>query len=429
MKTQKQKFDVVIVGGGPAGIFSALSVAKNFPNYSIAMLEKTHALGRKILVSGGGRCNITNINLAKDPEKYFNKTSQEFFLSVFKQFSYQDIVKYFEFLGIILYEEKKAEKGKVFPITNRADTILEILTQELQLKKVNVFLDTKVESILKNENEFVINISNHKNEDIKNKVFSKNCILATGGKSYPGLGSDGFGYVIAKSLGHKIIKPIPVALPLEAKNVLSHRLQGLKMTAQVKLISEEKLLSSITDELLFTSFGLSGSVIFSISNIASLYINRLNKEVFVSINAIPSLNIKQIESELEKRSKLRNVTVEKLLYGILPNRYSEVITELAGLKDKYLKDLTQEQKNVFLRMLTDFKIKVSSTRSWNEAEFTSGGVDCKEVNKKTLESKIVENLYFCGEIIDVDGIIGGYNLSWAISSGMVAGKLQNEKLK
>ncbi len=256
--------------------------------------------------------------------------------------------------------------------------------------------------------------------------YQEKIILSAGGKTYPALGSNGSGYSIAESFGHKIIEPVPSALPLVSKNPLSHFLQGIKLEAEVTSIINGKRIKTRTDDVMFTQYGLSGPAILNISREISIHINREQKSgVDVEINFLPGVNIR---TELEKRWKARpQLTLEKSLYGLFPNKFAEALPRAIQLDHtKAVKDLSAEETHRLIESLSAFKIKIDGTRSWNEAEFTAGGVDTRDVNPDTLESKLTPALFFCGEILDVDGDVGGFNLSWAWSSGNVAGKSATE---
>lgn len=415
---------IVIVGGGAAGIMAALSVRKHHPQDKIIILDRTFALGRKILVCGAGRCNITNINLEHDPAKHYYGASPDFINSVFEQFAYADISNFFHELGINLYVEQKKRIGKLFPTTNRADTVTEILYDELEHQRVEVRTNCEVKQITKVNTIFNL-LAYYEGKLLEIKA--DYVILAAGGKTYPALGADGSGYNLARSLGHNIIEPVPSALPLEAKNNLSQHLQGIRMELNVSAEINGEIKKSSTDEVMFTNYGLSGPAVLNVSREISIHLNR-NKQIeaYVYLNAFPMLTVKQVNDLLTARwNKKPNQSVVKSLYGLFPNKVALAYVKESGISETASsKDISTEQKEKLIKILTNYKIKVQATRGWNEAEFTAGGVDTSEVMSTSLQSKLVSGLYFCGEILNVDGDVGGFNLSWAWSSGHVAGKLQ-----
>lgn len=423
------KYNLIIIGGGAAGQMAAISVKRHHPEFSVAILDRTFALGRKILVCGAGRCNITNINLDKSIVDHYYGASQEFIQSIFNQFGYKDIVNFFNDLGIELYVERKTDIGKLFPVTDQAKTVTSLLEDELERLGVDIYLNTEVTNIQKIDSEFKINTNqlDQQGKAFGSKSFqSQYVILSAGGKTYPALGSNGSGYSLAESFGHSITKPVPSALPLVSKNQLSHALQGTKMEIEVTSIIEGKEIKTRTDDVMFTQYGLSGPVILNVSREISIHINRENKnEVQVRLNFFPGKTKNEVENIFRDRwNKRPNQTLEKSMFGIFPNKIPPVLLNVIGLdKDKIVKDLTEDEINKFADKLTNYIVDIQATRGWNEAEFTAGGVNTEEVKTGSLESMKINNLYFCGEILDVDGDVGGFNLSWAWSSGFVAGRL------
>lgn len=423
-------FDIAIIGGGAAGIMAAISCKRLHPDYRIAIIDRTFALGRKILVCGAGRCNVTNINLDKDKEKRFYGANPAFIKSVFDQFGYKDIINFLNDLGIETYVERKTEVGKLFPITNQAKTVTALLEDELHRLQIKVFLNTECRTIEKGESGFILKCSKVSgNEKDIMELMNFQCtflILAAGGKTYPALGANGSGYQLAAKLGHRIIEPIPSALPLEARNPLSQGLQGVRMDIEATSIINSKAVKTAADEVMFTQYGLSGPAILNISREISIHFNREQKNnCSVKLNFFPGKNAGEVLQMLEKRWQKRpDQQLEKSLFGIFPNKIPQVLLKIINLNpEKPVKILTDEEKNLLTEKLTNYPIKVTGTRGWNEAEFTAGGVDSAEVTPGTLESKKIKKLYFCGEILDVDGDVGGFNLSWAWSSGYVAGRL------
>lgn len=422
-------YDLIIIGGGAAGQMAAISAKRHHPSFKVALVDRTFALGRKILVCGAGRCNITNINLDKSIEDHYYGATSEFIKSVFTQFSYQDIISFFNDLGIELYVERKTNIGKLFPVTDQAKTVTALLEDELARLGIDIYLNTEVTSVAK-ESKFILqtNKLDQQGKVISNDQFqSKYLIISAGGKTYPALGSNGSGYNLVESLQHSIIKPIPSALPLVSKNSLSHELQGTKMEIEVTSIIEGKKVKTRTDDVMFTQYGLSGPAILNISREISIHINRLNKgNVQVKLNFFPGKVSENVKNILKTRWEKRpDQTLEKSLFGIFPNKIPAALLKVIGIdKETIVKNLNVNQIDELINNLTGYIVNITETRGWNEAEFTAGGVNTEEVKKGTLESNKIENLYFCGEILDVDGDVGGFNLSWAWSSGFTAGKLQ-----
>lgn len=416
---QTQSLDVIIIGGGAAGIMAALSVKKHHPEYSVLILDRTFELGRKLVISGAGRGNLTNVNLTKRITDYYH--GDETLLStIFSQFGYADMQNFFIDLGVPLYEETKTERGKVFPVIDNAKTVRAILYRELEKKSIQVRCNTPVNHIIYSDTMWNIQTNSE-------KFSAKYCILAAGGSTYPSLGSDGSGYTLTREIGHTIIPPVPSAVPLVSKNQLSHYLQGEKMVMHVTSIIEGKIISMAVGDVLFTQYGFSGSAILDVSREISIYINRQGgHDVKIQLFFFPYKTVMDVEKLILNRFESHpNDTVTQSLWGLLTEKAANAVCILAKIpKDLKVNELQSSQITQLLQVLCEYEAPISATRSWNEAEFTAGGVDTSEVNPNTLESRKIPHLYFAGEILDVDGMIGGYNLSWAWASGWVAGKLQ-----
>ncbi|KKR54237.1 MAG: hypothetical protein UT91_C0019G0023 [Parcubacteria group bacterium GW2011_GWA2_40_23] len=402
---------------------AAISARTHHPDKTVALVEKSSELGRKLLVSGAGRCNLTNLQLEDKPEQFFEGTGKDLAKKIFKCFDYNNIVSFFSDLGVRLAPEKKGEQNKVFPVTQQAKTVLNALEAELAHQGVSVLTNIEVINIQHNKKANTFRLQLKKSDE---SISAKHVILTTGGQTYPILGSDGAGYEIVKVFGHKIIAPIVSAVPFEAKNALSQVLQGVKMELGVKLFSKEKLIAENIGDVIFTKYGLSGSAILELSRVASVELNRNGvRDLMVKLNFYPGENMADLKKWFEKMLKSRpNKTVVDILRGSLPFNLPGTILKFLDISlETKVSELTKQKIDALLESLTAFEIKITATRGWDEAEFTAGGVDGSEI-KVTLESKKVPGLYFAGEVIDVDGAIGGFNLSWAWSSGFVAGKLE-----
>lgn len=412
---------VIVIGAGAAGIMSAISAKKHKPELEITVLEKNPVLGKKILICGAGRCNVTNARVSN--ERFYGAPTK-FISTVLNQFNNLQVIKFLNELGIELYEEEKngRKKGKVFPITNQAKTITELLESELRRLEIEIIYNTEVKDIIKENNKFQIT----KNQNNETEVIESDyVILASGGKTYPSLGATGFGYDISANLGHTIVEPVPSALPLEVEHPLIQRLAGVRIDTEVTSIIGDQSIKTDTDEMLFTKYGLSGPVILNISREISVRVNRdKTNDCKLKINLFPGKNYDSLMSLLQSRWMNKpDQHIVYSLYGLIPNQIAhEVLDYLKIQKEKLSYNLTKEEKSKLVEILCNWIVDVKATRTWNEGEFTAGGVETKEVNS-TLESKIIPNLYFAGEVLNVDGDVGGFNLSWAWSSGYVAGKL------
>ena len=390
------KGPVIVIGGGASGLLAAITVKSR--GVPVVICERMNRLGRKILASGNGRCNLSNDKL---DSSHYNPASKRLVDAVFNKFGKDDIIRLFESLGLKVY----SEDGRIFPVTNQSSTVLKILEMELGRLSIPVEYDFQVSKVTATKTGFVVLSASGR------KVTGGAVILACGGKSYPSFGSDGSAYDIAKSFGHTIIEPVPSAVALVVKDELCHNLQGQKIVARIKSLIGGKAVSESSGDLLFTKYGLSGTVILDSSREISVAINR-NKSpgVIVSVDMVPFMSEAELVSDLSKRLGA-GVPAEDLIAGILPNKFGPALKELLRVKDAKL----------IAKALKDKRFKVLGTRGWNEADFTAGGVNSGEVDADHLASLVVRGLYFSGEILDVDGKRGGYNLAWAWASGHVAG--------
>ncbi|MEI8348653.1 MAG: NAD(P)/FAD-dependent oxidoreductase [Candidatus Omnitrophota bacterium] len=390
------KYDIAVVGGGASGIVAAIAAVSR--GGRVILLEKNKAVARKVMISGSGRCNIFNECLNEDR---YNSEARCLVKNIFSRFGKADMVRFFESLGLRLY----AQEGRVFPVTNQAASVVKALEIELKRLAVPVEFDFEAIRIVVQQKGFVITASSGKN------IFASRLIIAGGGKTYPALGSDGKLYDIASQFRHSIVEPVPSAVPLVVKHKLCHLLQGQKISARVRSIISDKMSIQIAGELLFTKYGLSGTAILDVSDEISIAVHRNKNQAQVSVDTVPFMESQMLKEWLCARIK-RGVREADMLIGILPNKFSLVLEPIVQKKNL----------DVLVAALKDMRFTVSGTRGWNEAEFTCGGIDVHEINAETLESNLQKGLYFCGEILDVNGARGGYNLAWAWASGHVAGE-------
>ncbi|MBI4335958.1 MAG: aminoacetone oxidase family FAD-binding enzyme [Candidatus Omnitrophica bacterium] len=391
-----KRFCVAIIGGGAAGITAAISASRK--GDAVVICERMPQLGKKILISGNGRCNLLNEEISP---AHYNAPARALLKSTFSRFGKNDILDFFARLGLQMH----SKDGRVFPITNQSSSVLRVLDMELARLGVSVEFGYEAASILASKSGFAI-------ESKKGAVIEcDRLILAGGGKTYPALGSDGNTYDLAKCLGHNIIAPVPSAVPLTARDPLCQALQGQKIFAGARGMINGKIVNEAQGELLFTRYGLSGTSILDISEEISIAIHRRRvKDVVVSADMVPFMSGADLLNELSRRVKA-GFDKENLLAGILPNKFSPA---LQGIFEE--RDIRKAVNG-----LKDRRFNITGTRGWNEAEFTSGGVDAGEIREGTLESRLRKGIYFAGEMIDVGGKRGGYHLAWAWASGFVAG--------
>ena len=413
---------VVVIGGGPAGMMAAITSAEN--GNDVTLLEKNKNLGKKLLITGKGRCNITSSLPMEDFIK--NTPGNGMFLySAFNQFTNKDIINFLNEQGLTVKEERG---NRIFPTTDKAQDVLNCFERKLKnLKNVKIIYEMPISEILVNEENTVIGVKCQN----KKVISADKVILATGGKSYPITGSTGDGYEMAKKLGHTITKITPSLVPLETyEQELHQSLQGLSLrNIKIKLIdsSKNKLIYEDFGEMLFTHFGVSGPVILSASAHLVRYKNidelLKNKKIKLSIDLKPALTEEKLNDRiLRDFEELKNKSFKNSLDKLLPQKLIPVIIEYSGINpEKQVNSITKQERLTLVNLLKEFDVTIKKFRKIDDGIITSGGVSIKEVNPKTMESKIVSGLYFAGEILDVDSYTGGFNLQIAYSTGFVAG--------
>ncbi len=402
--------NVIVIGGGPAGMIAAGFAAKNGNN--VIIFEKNEKFGKKLFITGKGRCNVTN---ASDPENLIaNTVGNPYFLySAFYSFTSQDTIDFFEKeLNVPI----KIERGnRAFPVSDKSGDIVRALTNFVKKNGVKIYFNTKVDKIV-SENESI------KCVIAKGKEY--NCdsvIIATGGLSYPVTGSTGDGYKFAKALGHNITECYPSLVPLKVKENWISELMGLSLK-NVKLTAKINGNEIYSDfgEMLFTHFGVSGPLILSLSR----YINdKTALNPVISIDLKPALDNKSLDSRiLRDFQKYSNKDFRNALKDLLPQKLIPVIIRLSGIDEfKKVNSITKEERYKLLNLIKNLKLTVIDTTGYNEAVITSGGIDVDEIDPSTMESKLVNGLFFAGEVIDCDAFTGGYNLQIAFSTGYLAG--------
>ena len=397
-----KRFDVAVVGGGAAGLVAAISAARR--GASVVICDRMPRLGKKILATGGGRCNLSNEDLSPAA---FTSTSRNLVASVFDRFGEKDIRAFFRGLGLEMY----AEEGRLFPVTNQASSVLGLLEDEVLRLGVLAELGFDAADVRGREDSFAISSADGRHCE------ATSVVLAGGGRSYPALGSNGSAYRLAHGFGHTIIPPVPSAVPVLVKDRFCHHLQGVKARAKATAVVEGKPAGTAEGDVLFTQYGLSGTAVLDVSESLSVALNRdgLTSAGLV-LDLVPFLSRGALAARFAKRLKEGRAAAD-LALGLLPDRFAAV---LAGMAPQDVRDPVAAGA-ALAASLKEKRFTVYGTRGWNEAEFTSGGVDAREVDPRTLASRHQKGLYFAGEILDVQGKRGGYNLAWAWASGFVAG--------
>ena len=413
-------FDVIVIGGGPAGMMAGITSAKN--GKKVIILEKMNSLGRKLLITGKGRCNITS---SLPMEDFIKNTpgNGKFLYSSFMQFTNKDILDFLEEQGL----KTKEERGhRIFPVTDKSQDVLHCFTKKIKELNINVQYNARVKEILVKDKK-VCGIKLENGEII----LAQKVILATGGKSYPNTGSTGDGYKIVEKLGHTItnIKPSLVPLIIYEKEIAKN-LQGLSLKnveITIKDKSKNKTIYNEMGEMLFTHFGVSGPIILSASahlvRYTKIQEKLRNKEIELVIDLKPALSYEKLEKRvLRDFEEIKNKQYKNSLDKLLPQKLIPIIIEKSCIMpEKKVNEITKEERKNLVELIKNFTIYIKDFRPIEEAIITSGGVSVKEINPKTMESKIVQGLYFAGEVIDVDSYTGGFNLQVAWSTGFVAG--------
>ena len=401
---------IVIIGGGISGFTSAITSKTN--NNEVIILEGQDKPLKKLLITGNGKCNYFNEEFIFSKYHSFN---EELLKNIISLENKNKILTFFKSIGII----PRIKENYYYPYSNQAISVKNSFLKEIENKNIKLKLNSYVKDIKKENDKFLV----YYNNDV---LVCDELIISTGGKSYPKTGSDGSGYNLSKKLGHTINKILPALVGLKCKEPFLKKLNGVRSNATVSLFINNKLIKSETGEVQFTNYGLSGICIFNLSSIASRSISE-NKKVKISINFLDKLKIKNKKSFQEFiLSSEYNFKKEKVSYfldNLLNYKLTNVILEKTKIeRNKLVSKLSDNEINMLFENLFSFTINIIDTNNFESAQITSGGVSLYEINPLTFESKIVANLYLTGEVLDIDGDCGGYNISFAVLSGILAGE-------
>lgn len=400
------KTEIAVIGGGASGLMAAITAKKS--GKEVIILERKDRILKKVLITGNGRCNITNVNA--NISNYFGKniSSVE---NILNRFTPQDTMDFFNGLGIVCNEENR---GKVYPLSGQASSVVDALRFEAEKLGIKIETEFYVRKIEKDGFKFRIY-----SEDRK-KIEAGRVIIAAGGQSYPELGSNGSGFELAKELGHSVTKLSPSIVQLKTEKNQVKGLQGIKTDVAVTAYGDNKKICTYDGELLFTDYGISGNVVFNISFVMPLY-----KDVEFEIDFMEKFDYNELYEMLKERKKIMShLTMENYFNGMINKKLGQFLSKVSGIEklSKPVKDLNDSEIRKLCTVLKKYRIKILETTGFKNAQVTAGGVSLDEVNTETLESKIVKGLYFSGEVLDVYGECGGFNLQWAWASGYIAGE-------
>lgn len=402
---------ILVVGGGAAGMMAAVTAARN--GKKVRLIEKNEKLGKKLFITGKGRCNITN---AADIEDLFSAvvSNPKFLYSSFYSMTNDQVIDFFEELGV---KTKVERGGRVFPESDHSSDVIRALEQEMKRLGIEIRLRAEAEEILAEDGRVTgVRLSSGK------ELHADAVIIATGGISYPSTGSTGDGYRFARECGHKVTDLSPALVPMEVKEWYARELMGLSLrNVEIRITDGKKKLYEEFGEMLFTHYGVTGPVILSASSIVGKKLRE--HPLTLHIDLKPALTEEQLDKRmLREFESNHNRQFKNAVDSLFPSKLKPVIVELSGIQeDKKVNEVTKEERLHFVRLIKDFSMTLTGMRGYNEAIITKGGVSVKEIDPGTMESKLVNGLYFAGEVLDLDAVTGGYNLQIAWSTGYLAG--------
>ncbi len=399
---------IIIVGGGAAGMMAALSARKN--GADVLILEKNDRVGKKLLATGNGRCNYTNINLKIDN---YHGNNPKFAISALSGFNVDKTIDIFERLGITPAVE---DNGKVFPLSFQSSSMLDVLRYEIESEGIELITEANVSDIRKKK-KFTVTLKDK-------RIFEGDkVIIATGGMALPSSGSDGSGYSLCKRLGHSVTSIFPGLVQLKLQSDYLKSIDGVKFVGVAGIYLGDKLIMQDRGDILFTSYGISGPPILQLSRTALEYLNN-GKDIDLRVSIIYTKDEDELYNYLVNRFDIMpKKTIEIGLIGMINKRLIiPMLKELNIDKNKTIANITKDEIKGLAKMLVSWSFKVTGSQSWGNAQITAGGINTDEIDNKTMESKIVPGLYIVGELVDIDGDCGGFNLQWSWSSGYIAGE-------
>ncbi len=412
-RNMKYTSDIIVVGAGAAGMVAAITAARN--GATVTILEHMDMAGKKILATGNGKCNYTN---SRQGVAYYYGDNPAFVLPVFEQFGHTDTLKFFRELGIL----PKEERGYYYPASKQAASIREVLLMELLRLKVNIQYNCGIRGIYKEGDAFRFDTK-------EGTYYSKACIMATGGCTAKKTGSDGSGFLYLERLGHHIIDVVPALVALQGKQSFFAEVAGIRAEIKVGLYVENELAATEEGELQLTDYGISGIPVFQVSRMATKALLQ-KKSAYAMLDFAPSMSSDELFRHIRCCFFRDGKTAEQALIGTFPSKLIPVFLRLAQIETKQAAGQVAEHKlHKLAECIQNVRVDITGSKKFDSAQVTAGGVDTTEICNETLESRLVSGLYFAGEMMDIDGKCGGYNLQWAWSSGYVSGYHAASKIK
>lgn len=416
-------YDIIVVGAGASGLVAAIAAARS--GCRVLVIEKKEAAGKKILATGNGKCNFTNM---LQTDKCYRSEDINFAMKVLSSFDVYRTINFFRELGIY----PKDKNGYLYPNSEQASSVVKVLMMECERLNVEFSFNESVKevkepffTVICEKTEYKAPAASKAGREtvIKRKsYFARKIIVAAGGCASPKLGSDGSGFLLAKALGHNIIKPLPALVQLKSPEKFCKNLAGVRTEADVELIAGDRLLAKEYGEVLFTDYGISGIPVLQISRFAAKALDS-GRSVSIKLDFLPSITKKELTLLLKERCGFNpDKSAENMMIGLLNNKLSCAIIKQAGIRPDTLSGrISRHELDLLAGCIKEFTMRINGTNGFEQAQVCAGGIDTAEVDAATMESRLLKGLYFAGEIMDVDGTCGGYNLQWAWSSGYLAG--------
>ena len=406
---------VIVIGGGASGMMAAITAAKN--GARVTIIEHNDRVGKKILSTGNGKCNFTNVH--QEPI-FYNSDNVGFPWKVLEHYTSAQTIAFFTGLGIY----SKNRNGCLYPYSDQAGAVLDVLRLEIEQRGIEVCYNCHVTEIKKTAKGFQITAKCKSSEKKKNECY--NCqavILATGSKAAPFTGSDGSGYALAKAFGHSVMPVLPALVQLRCKGDFFKSISGVRIQGKVTIVADKSVEASDTGEIQLTDYGISGIPVFQVSRFAARALYE-KKQVKAILDFMPDFTTERLELFLEKRiAACPKRSMEHFFTGLFHKKVALLLLKTARIRNEArAEELTDKEKKMLVGLIKTWETQIEKTNPFEQAQVCAGGVNTEEINPETMESLLVPGIYFAGELMDVDGMCGGYNLQWAWTSGYLAGK-------